>query len=156
MGKNPALKPHMQIRLFTDSQYSRNVLLSATPPRHHFYLVESTKALAAKLRYDNAAPVSIHWVPSHIEQTAYGRLPIHGNCYADKLAEVARNLCTAESTDRQTSLKRCKLQNAISRSLANIEDVFKPTEESNSNNGPSPDDFDFDASQESPSDSSDT
>ena len=156
MSKHCALMPHTNIRLFTDSQYSRDVLLSTTPPRRHFYLVESIKALAAKLRYDNAAPVSIHWVPSHIEQTAYGRRPIHGNCYADKLAEVARNQCTAKSTDRQTSFKRRKLQSTISRSLANIEDVFKTTQDSNPDNGPSPDDFDFDASQESPSDSSDT
>jgi ribonuclease HI len=156
MKKDYARMLQMNIRLFTDSQYSRDILLSTTPSRHHFYLVESIKALAAKLRYDTAAPVSIHWVPSHIEQTVYGKRPIHGNCHADKLAEVARKQCTAKSTDRQTSFQRRKLQSAISHSLATIENVFKRTKDSNSQNGPSPDDFDFDASQEFPSDSFDT
>ncbi|GMU74483.1 MAG: hypothetical protein AMXMBFR44_6790, partial [Candidatus Campbellbacteria bacterium] len=156
MNKHAALTPRMNIRLFTDSQYARYVLLSTKPLRTHFYLVESIKALAARLRYDNAAPVSIHWVPSHIEWTAYGWRPIHGNRLADKLAEAARIRCTADSTGHQTSVKRCKLQSAISRSLANIEHVFKQTKDSKPNNGPSHDDFDLDASQESPSDSSDT
>ena len=78
------------IRLYTDSQYTRDVLLASYTPRCHAYLVESIKALGAKLRYDHASPVTIHWIPSHIELTAWGRLPIRGNCRADKLAENAR------------------------------------------------------------------
>ena len=148
--------PNRHIRLFTDSQYSRNVLLSQRPSRHHFYLEESCKALAAKLRYDYSAPVSLHWLPSHIEQTSRGWLPIQGNREADRLAEEARKRCTAESTSRQTSIKRCKLQSSISSSLANIEAVFNTTEEPKPQNGPSPDDFDLDASQELSSVSCDT
>ena len=90
MNKHAALTHHMNIRLFTHSQCARYVLLSTKPLCTHLYLVESTKALAARLRYDNATPVSIHEVPSHIEWTAYGWRPIHGNHLADKLAEAAR------------------------------------------------------------------
>ena len=48
------------IRLYTDSQYTRDVLLAPNTPRRHAYLVESIKALGAKLRYDHASPVTIH------------------------------------------------------------------------------------------------
>ena len=42
-----------------DSQYTRDVLLASGTPRCHAYLVESIKALGAKLRYDHASPVTI-------------------------------------------------------------------------------------------------
>ena len=45
MNKRVALTPHIHIRLFTDSQYARYVLLSTKPLRTRFYLVESTKVL---------------------------------------------------------------------------------------------------------------
>lgn len=64
------------IRLYTDSQYTRDVLLAPSIPKLHAYLVESIKALGAKLRYDHALPVTIRWIPSHIELTAWGRRPI--------------------------------------------------------------------------------
>ena len=99
MSKHAALTPaHKNIRFFTDSQYAHYVLLSTKPLRKHFYPVESMKALAARLRYDNAAPVSIPWVPTHIEWTACGWRPIHGNRLANKLAEVAKTQYTADST----------------------------------------------------------
>jgi hypothetical protein len=31
----------------------------------------------------------IHWIPSHIENTSGGKLPIRGNVNADKLARLA-------------------------------------------------------------------
>ena len=148
------LAPKMLIRVYTDSQYARDVLIAAYTPRHHAYLVESIKALGAKLRYDHASPVTIHWIPSHIELTAWGRLPIYGNCRADKLAENARRRSSSDSTCRQLSQQRTKLQAAISRSLAEIEKLFKPQDENA--DGPSCDDFDTDASQEKASDSFDT
>ena len=131
------------------------MLLSPNTPRHHIYLVESIKALGAKLRYDQAAPVSIHWIPSHIEQTMHGRLPIKGNVLADKLAEDARNRSNSDHTQRQLSEKRTRLQRAISSSLAAMEKLYKSKQEEKSN-GPSSDDFDPDAPQENSSGSSDT
>ena len=142
------------IRVYTDSQYTREVLLAPNAPKHHVYLVESIKALGAKLRYDHALPVTIHWIPSHIELTAWGRLPIHGNCRADKLAEIARERSSSASTHRQTSNRRARLQVAISRSLAKLEKLYKTQEENP--DGPSSDDFDSDAFQENSSSSFDT
>ena len=145
----------MYIRIYTDSQYSRNTLLAASSKSKHFYLIESIKALGSKLRYDNNSEVTIHWIPSHIEQTILGRRPIHGNCKADKLAEEARKRSSSCSTYRQISCQRKKLQTAISRSLTEIEKLFKPQEENS--DGPSPcDDFDNDASKENASTSFDT
>ena len=57
------------VRLYTDSQLARNFLLANYTPRHHIYLIESIRALGAKLRYDHASPVTLHWIPSHIELT---------------------------------------------------------------------------------------
>jgi len=34
---------------------------------------------------------NLHWIPSHIENTSAGRLPIHGNIEADLLAVSARS-----------------------------------------------------------------
>jgi len=34
--------------------------------------------------------ISLHWIPSHIENTEYGKIPIEGNLRADNLAEIAR------------------------------------------------------------------
>ena len=116
--------------------------------------MESIKALGAKLRHDHASPVTIHWIPSHIEDTTWGWLPIKGNCRADKLAEDARKRSNSASTHRQVSHRRKKLQAAISRWLAKVEQLYKLEEENS--DGPSTDDFDFDASQENSSSSSDT
>ena len=69
MNKHAALTPDMNTRLFTDNQYARYVLLSTKPFLTHLHLVESIRVLTARLRYDNAAPVSIHCVPSHILQS---------------------------------------------------------------------------------------
>ena len=92
------LSSGMLVRVYTDSKYSRDVLIAASTPRYHAYLLESIKALTAKLRYDHASPVTVHWIPSHIENTSWGRLPIHGNCRADKLAESARKRSHSSST----------------------------------------------------------
>ena len=59
------------MHLRTDSQCTRDVLLAPSTPRCHAYLAESIKALGAKLRYNHASPVTVHWIPSHIELTAW-------------------------------------------------------------------------------------
>ncbi len=47
---------------------------------------------------------AIHWIPSHIENTSFGRKPIQGNIRADMLAKAAQQnsspLDTANRLDR--------------------------------------------------------
>ena len=149
------LKPKVGIHIFTDSQYSRDALLSAMPHRKNFLLIESALALGAKLHFDLQAPVTLHWVPSHIEKTIQGYLPIEGNCKADKLAQAARKRCRPESSKQQTIRIQAALQNAISDCLQALQKIFRPEKEEHNSDGPPTDDFAFDASQEPPNASSD-
>jgi len=52
-----------------------------------FYIIEEIKNYAKKL---TDFKFTIHWIPSHTENTEYGKIPIEGNLRADKLAEIAR------------------------------------------------------------------
>ena len=136
------------VRVYTDSQYSRNVLLSPKPPSRNFYLIESILSIGARLKYDLRTNVSIHWIPSHIEMTAFGWRPIQGNRDADKLAEAGRKQSTSEHSIRQVEIIRSKARKSISGFLKTMEEMFRPPKEPNPLNGPSSDDFDSDASRE--------
>ena len=100
--------------------------------------------------------VTLHWIPSHIEQTIGGWRPIHGNRKADKLAEQARIRSRPEYSERQVAKRRAKTSELISRFLRDMETIFKTTPDKNFVDGPSVDDFVIDASQEYSSASSDT
>jgi hypothetical protein len=56
-------------------------------PKTHFLLIEDLKNITSFLTDD--FDFFIHWIPSHIENTSVGKLPIHGNVHADKLAKLA-------------------------------------------------------------------
>ena len=150
------LKPQTPIRIYTDSQYSRNTLLRPIPAGKHFHLVESLFALGGRLRFDFDATVTLHWIPSHIEHTIGGWRPIYGNRKADRLAEEARDKSKDEHSYRQVARRRAKVSELISRFLHDMEKVFKTAHDIESLDGPSADDFVIDASQEIPSASSDT
>ena len=66
-------------------------------------------------------PVSIHWVPSHIEKTVYGRRPIEGNIRADELAEEAREMSDNDDVKNQTEYVRFQIQKGVSSLLRGIE-----------------------------------
>ena len=142
----------LPVHLFTDSKYSRQVLLDDAPRRKNFYLIEDIKNLASKLRFDLGMPISIHWIPSHIQHTIYGTRHIEGNRCADELAEQAREM--SENTDNcnQTSHVRTQIQVSVTQLLRGIEQKLTPDDQAAvSSDGPSSqgDDFDYlDASQE--------
>ena len=143
----------LPIHIFTDSRYSQNILTAYSVRRKNFYLIEDIRNLATQLRYDYNMPVSIHWVPSHIENTVHGRRPIEGNVRADELAEEARIMSTETDAKNQTSYVRSQIQKGVTSLLLGIERLLSPNDEDNSNpDGPSlhRDDFDVhvDASQE--------
>ena len=151
-----AIQLAVPIRIYTDSQYSRNTLLNPIPAGKHFLLVESIFDLGNRLRSDFELLVTLHWIPSHIEQTIGGWRPIYGNRKADKLAEQARDRSGEEHTERQVSVRRAKVSETIYRFLKDIEFVFKTAQDEKEKDGPSADDFVIDASQELSSASSDT
>jgi hypothetical protein len=55
--------------------------------KKHFSLIEDLKNITSFLTDD--FDFFIHWIPSHIENTSVGKLPIRGNVNADKLAGLA-------------------------------------------------------------------
>ena len=99
--------------------------------------------------------MTLHWVPSHIEHTVQGFLPIQGNYKADKLAEAARRRSKPESSKLQIVRIREAMQKTISVCLQDLEKIFRPEKEESNSDGPSTDDFACDASQEPPNDSCD-
>ena len=149
-------KSAVPLRIYTDSQYSRDTLLNSIPAGKNFLLVESIFDLGNRLRLDFEVLVTIHWIPSHIEQTIGGWRPIFGNRKADKLAEQARDRSKEEHTERQVSVRRARVGEIIYRFLKDIEIVYKTSQDRKEKDGPSVDDFVTDASQEFSSASSDT
>ena len=86
----PNEKEKMPIHIFTDSMYTQNILCATTNTAKHFYMIEEIRNMAETL--STWFTFTIHWIPSHIENTDLGTLPIHGNVKADKLATSARKL----------------------------------------------------------------
>lgn len=74
---------HTQVHIFTDSFNTQYSLCRETIPETDFTLVEEIKNLAERLTKQFS--LTIHWIPSHIEMTSFGK-PIQGNIAADKLA----------------------------------------------------------------------
>ena len=116
-------------------------------------MIEDTKNLCRKLQYDFNMPVSIHWIPSHIEKTIFGIRYIEGNREADELASSACRMSDDNDVLNQTANVFTKMQSCITRLLKEIEEKLAPDEEAMPTlDGPSSqgDDFDaqVDASQE--------
>ena len=105
-NRSAVLRPQTPIRIYTDSQYSRNLLLRHIPAGKHFHLVESLFVLGGRLRFDFEATVTLHWIPSHIEHTIGGWRPIYGNRKADRLAEEARDESKDDHSYRQIARPR--------------------------------------------------
>ena len=109
--------------------------------------------MASRLRFDLKMPVTLHWIPSHIDKTIYGERPIVGNVQADEQATLARNMSEDEDVSNQIYTIRTKIQHIVTRLLRQIEQLLEPeTEAPLPPDGPSSDDIDSDvnASQEFP------
>ena len=127
-------------------QFSQQILTNFNTRRKQFHLIEDIRNLAAQLHTDYNMPVSIHWIPSHIENTVYGRRPIDGNVLADKLAEEARKMSNNDDAKKQTTYVRCEIQKCVSDLLKGIEHLLSPHEKPSRNpDGPSLHRNDFDA-----------
>ena len=117
--------------------YTQNILCSTNNSKKYFYLIEEIRNYAERLAN---LKFIVHWIPSHIENTEYGRLPIEGNLRADQLAEIAQ----LEDCDRSTvdiSLIRDKILHSSAKLISNINDILFTTLTSLSFDGTSSDDF---------------
>ena len=151
--------------IFTDSKYARDILLSPNHKKTNFLLVDDTKSIATRLLRDQQIPVTIHWIPSHIEKTSVGTYYIWGNHYADKQADIAQKISKGSDTCRQTKSVRENVLTCVLHLLESIGERLNIATEKqqgppSSPDGPSSqeDDFDVsvDASQGSAYDPSDT
>lgn len=85
-------RKNLPIHVFTDSKYTFHASTTAELRRKHFYLNQEVHNFAHRLK-SAGLRVIMHWLPSHIENTAAGK-KITGNYFADKLANKGRQLST--------------------------------------------------------------
>jgi len=125
-------KKNIPIHIFTDSKYTYNVCTTAETRRKHFYLAQEIHNLSHRLR-ECGCQVTMHWLPSHIENTASGRL-YTGNYYADKLADQGREIST--EADKETFLHIVR-EKIISATIQYVNSIDKKIELLNETpNGP--------------------
>jgi ribonuclease HI len=130
-------KQHYPVHIFTDRISAQEILCQNAVSKDNFYLIEEIKNLANNL---TNFQFFIHWIPSHTENTSFGRLPIKGNARADKLADEARLLANNFDTTTNLNLVRNKLLESSATLISKIND-FLSNIPSPSYDGPSSDDF---------------
>ena len=129
-------KEEIGIHIFTDSQFTQNILCSNNISPTHFYLVEEIKNLAAT--FSNSS-FKIHWIPSHIEHTEFGKMPIEGSVRADWLANAAREVWDHDNVyENDVSLMRHILLESSAQLISKIDSLLLNLRP---NDGPSSDDF---------------
>ena len=141
--------PHVPIHIFTDSKYTYNASTTASIRRTNFHLVQEIQNYGHRLRkLFNIPRPSMHFVPSHIEQTAQGHKRT-GNFYADRLATAGRKKSNPDDLSRCLRVIRERTLSATLELIDNIEDLLHKVEELNHHNpdGPSASADDLSASR---------
>jgi ribonuclease HI len=108
------------VHIFTDSMYTQTTLCDTFIPKKHFSLVEDLKNITSFLADD--FDFFIHWIPSHIENTSVGKLPISGNAKADNLARLA--LEQKEPLHKDMSLVRKEILVQSAQLITDIEQLL--------------------------------
>ena len=113
--------------------------------------MDDTQSIATRLLRDQQIPVTIHWIPSHIERNSLGTYYIWGNHYADKQADIAQKLSKESDTCRQTKSVRENVVTCVLHLLESIDErlniaTAKQQESPSSPDGPSSQEDDFDVS----------
>ena len=109
------------VHIFTDSLYAQRVLCDNVITKNHFYLIEEIHNLANSLLNFKFI---IHWIPSHIEHTTFGFLPIRGNMRADQLANEARTQTIESDTAKNIHNIRDKLLNCSASLITKINNLL--------------------------------
>ena len=116
------------IHIFTDSKFTLNASTSPAFRKKHYYIVQEIQNIAHRIKTKNdMAKISMHYVPSHIENTIAG-LRRTGNYYADKLA--TQGVLKSKETDhaKRLSIIREKILNETIDLIEAIEtklNIFK-------------------------------
>jgi len=122
----------------TDSMNTQRAPCSTVIPERLFYLVEDIKNLAEIL--SPRFSFTIHWIPSHIESTALGKRPIHGNVEADHLADEGRQRASERDTLNNICFIRDKILNLSASLVSDINNLLV-LDSPPPCDGPSSDDF---------------
>ena len=121
LQKRNSLTP---VHIFTDSLFTQNVLCGIIKSKKHFYLIEEINNLANNLPNFS---FEIHWIPSHIENTSFGFLPIRGNMKADQLANRARMTQNESESDNNFHVIRDKLLKCSASLISKINNLLIST-----------------------------
>ena len=84
------LHTKVPVHIFTDSKYTFDASTAAELRSKHFYITQEIHNLAYRIK-SAGMNVEMHWLPSHIENTAAG-IKKTGNFHADHLANRGRQL----------------------------------------------------------------
>jgi hypothetical protein len=122
---SPKTKSHtdprkIPVHIFTDSMYTQTTLCNNFIQKKHFSLIEDLKNITSFLTDD--FDFFIHWIPSHIENTSAGKLPIRGNVHADRLARLA--LDQKEPLHKNMIVVRKEILIQSAQLITNIDKLF--------------------------------
>ena len=115
--------------------YVFNILTKIYIPKKHFSLIEDIKNIASFLNDDYS--ITIHWIPSHIENTSFGKKPIIGNDRADTLADLAQERSTYQHNNLNINLIRKQIMAESARLISSIDDLLKLSHRRVPTGGPS-------------------
>ena len=134
------LKPY-PIHIFTDSKYALNACCSSQIRRTNFHIIQEIHNYSYKFKYFyRSCQVSIHYVPSHIENTGKGSTHT-GNYYVDKLANEGRLKSSPQDKHSYLEIVREKILDATIRLIDKIDSRIIDFETPNGPSAISVDDF---------------
>ena len=113
----------LPIHIFTDSKYCYNACTAHEIRRKNFYLLQEIQHFAHWLQLRNM-PCTIHWLPSHIENTLIGKR-YTGNYHADLLALDGQAFSVSQDAEKQLHTVRERLLTAVIKFVESIERKLK-------------------------------
>lgn len=130
--------PHVPIHIFTDSKYTYNASTSTQIRRTNFHLVQEIQNYGHRLTklFDIPRP-SMHYVPSHIEQTSQG-FKRTCNFYADQLATTGRNKSGPNDKSKYLHVIRNHTLSATIDLIDSIEELLQKEEVEKHHNSDGP------------------
>jgi ribonuclease HI len=141
-GQTKQFNGRIDFHIVTDSKYAISILCRNRIQKKNFYIIQEIVHYALCLSpYFN---ISLHWIPSHIDEKSGGKLNIYGNIAADKLAKRGREISEDHANhqwvkESNIDLIRDSILNLSAELVSGISSLLEhslPTSD-----GPSSDDF---------------
>ena len=92
LAEKDILRAKVPVHIFTDSKYTFDASTSVELRGKHFYISQEIHNFAHRIK-NTGMKVIMHWLPSHVENTAAG-IKRTGNSHADSLANRGRKMST--------------------------------------------------------------